>query len=280
MFTLWLTLVVQYKPTQHCEAITFRLKAKNKKIKIKTKKKTQNTSVALTAPRIKFRLLSTKNKVLPPQPSLWVCCSNWLNLTDFFLLLLLFWTLRQPSTEVQHKDYSSGQSGLKPWPHLFLAWAWTSYLTALGLHFLICKVEQTIVPTPEGCVYAKHLYLSHMLGCSSSSLCMWFPWPGEVTASLLPPAPLFLLSSSTFKGHLRYHFLSLAPSSGHWLYPCNPMAACSTVIPLCPCLPGTHRGLIKVCGVMEWMDGSSRGRDGSPPVEGVQGLQIFMVHEW
>ena len=38
MFTLWLTLVVQYKPTQHCEAITFRLKVK--KIKIKTNKKT------------------------------------------------------------------------------------------------------------------------------------------------------------------------------------------------------------------------------------------------
>ena len=75
MCTLWLTLVVQYKPTQHCEAITFRLKVKKKK-KLKQTKKPQNTSVALTAPRIKFRLLSTKNKVLPPQPSLWVCCSN------------------------------------------------------------------------------------------------------------------------------------------------------------------------------------------------------------
>ena len=36
MYTLWLTLVVQQKPTQHCEAITFQLKVK---IIIKKKKK-------------------------------------------------------------------------------------------------------------------------------------------------------------------------------------------------------------------------------------------------
>lgn len=166
MFTLWLTLVVQHKPTWHCEAITFRLKVK----KIKTKNP-QNTSVALTAPRIKIRLLSTKNKV-PASPAFPLGLLQQLTEPDWLVcLFLLFWTLRQHSTEVQHKDYSSGQSGLKPWLHLFLAWAWTSYLTALCLHFLICKMEQIIVPQRAVCMQSTYISITCLVIIAVPSAC-------------------------------------------------------------------------------------------------------------